>query len=614
MDDRSPEHRENPTVDSGEAALVTDGDPTVDSGEGALVTDEDPTVDSGEGAAVTDEDPGSVEVVFGPVGGRVTVPIGSTILEAGRRAGLILAANCGGHGICGRCRVTVVGPNRPEPVETEARELGDTAVAAGQRLACRSRLRADTEVHVPRTTLGSRQRLQLEGPAPARAAATTGGSLLGVAVDLGCTKIAAYLLDLATGDQLAARGVPNPQISYGEDLVSRLHHAARGSEQARELATVVRGAVNSLVAGLAREAGVELERIVDMTLVGNTAMTQLFLGRPVEGLLSAPFRADTTAADVPARELGIDLPGVVMVHVPPGVGAFVGADHVAVILANGLDRCSHTALGIDIGTNTEVVLSRPDHGLLLTSSTPAGPIFEGGHITCGMRAAPGAVERVLSSPEGPEVRTIGGVAPVGLCGSGVVDAVALMRREGIIDHRGHIVSGAPGVRRGAKGLEFLLVPAARTGHGADLVLTQADVSEVQLAKAAIAAGVRTLLSESGTPVDEVAEVVLAGAFGSYVDVGNAVAIGMLPHLPNAEYIPVGNAAGTGAKMTLVSDGARRQAAVIARRAVHVGLTKLPGFNRELALATQFPTEPKGSVVADGSPGPRGDETGGSSRC
>ncbi|HEC09805.1 MAG TPA: DUF4445 domain-containing protein, partial [Acidimicrobiales bacterium] len=610
--------------------------------------------------------------------------------EAGRRAGLILAANCGGSGICGRCRVTVMSSHRPVPTDTEARVLAADALNAGQRLACRSRLDTDAEVHVPRTTAGDRQRLQLEGAPPTgpltapgldplvvghpvevsapsagdrlrgfeRVAAVlgsetgtdsrwrisprvaaelrrytgdgrwrftaftrgdrvvgvapAGSSPLGVAVDLGCTKIAAYLLDLETGEQLAARGVPNPQISYGEDLVSRLAHAARGPSQARELALVVRRAVDSLVAGLGGQAGGGTDRVVDLCVVGNTAMTQLFLGRSVEGLLAAPFSADTSAADVPAADLGIELPGDVMVHVPPAVGAFVGADHVAVILANGLASCRHTALGIDIGTNTEVVLSRPGHGLLLTSSTPAGPIFEGGHISCGMRAAPGAVERVTSGPGGPEVRTIGGSAPVGLCGSGVVDAVALMWREGIIDRRGHIRPGAPGVRRGPQGLEFVVVPAAATGHGDDIVVTQADVSEVQLAKAAMAAGVRTLLNESGTPDEEVAEVVLAGAFGTYIDIDNAVAIGMLPHLPNAEYVQAGNSAGTGAKMALVSGRARDHAAAIARRAVNIGLTRLPGFNRELALATQFRAVPSRAGQSVGGQSRAGQSVGGQS--
>jgi uncharacterized 2Fe-2S/4Fe-4S cluster protein (DUF4445 family) len=606
-----------------------------------------------------------IKIAFQPVGTRVDVSAGSTVLEAGREAGLILAANCGGNGICGRCRVTVLGENIPAATEVECRVLNQEEIEAGQRLACRARLSGDAGVHIPRTTLGNQQRLQLDGDAkrirvdacvrrhtveafaPSLEDSTSdfervvqilnselGGKIkwrantavirtlprfaresgwrftvlsrgdeiigftgagkrpLGVAIDLGCTKIAAYLLDLESGDQLAACGIPNPQISYGEDLISRLVLAREGREKAQELAHSVQRGISGLIDSLVEQTNVGLDQVADLCIVGNTAMMHLLLELPVAGLLAAPFIAATTSAvDTRARDIGIELPNDVYVHVLPGIGAFVGADHVAMILANGLHNCSHVALGIDIGTNTEIALSRPAQGLLLTASCPSGPAFEGGHISHGMRAAPGAIEKIRFTADGISLKTIDHLPPVGLCGSGVIDAIAQLWQSGAIDYRGHLQAGAPRVRQGKSGKEYLLVEAKDTGHGKDIVLTQQDISEVQLAKAAVAASIKTLLALSNTRDDEIEEMVLAGAFGSYLDVDSSVAIGLLPELPNASCLQAGNSAGTGAKMALVSAAMRDLASQVAQRAVRIELKQQKDFNRELALATRFPGGP-----------------------
>jgi uncharacterized 2Fe-2S/4Fe-4S cluster protein (DUF4445 family) len=546
---------------------------------------------------------GSIKIAFQPVGTRVEVSAGSTVLEAGREAGLILAANCGGNGLCGRCRVTVLGEHIPVPTQAEYQALSQTEIDQGQRLACRAHLQGDAGVHIPRTTLGNQQRLQLEGGMTKLSVdagvlhhnIASGTRPLGVAVDIGCTKIAAYLLDLETGDQLAACGMPNPQISYGEDLISRLVYARKGSKQARELADCVRVGISKLIEELletrTEHASAKSEQLADLCVVGNTAMIHLLLELPVDGLLVAPFVAATTAAvDTRAGDIGIELPGDVRVHVLPAIGAFVGADHVAMILANGLHSCDYVSLGIDIGTNTEIALSKPEHGLLLTASCPAGPTFEGGHIRHGMRAAPGAIEKIKPGPDGLLLETIGNELPVGLCGSGVIDAVALLWQTGAIDYRGHLQPGQAGVRQGDTGREYLLVEATNTGHGKDIVITQQDISEVQLAKAAVAASIRTLLTLSNTGDEDIEELVLAGAFGSYLDVDSSIEIGLLPRFPNASYLQAGNAAGTGAKMALVSSEMRAQAEQIARRAVRIDLKQQKNFNRELALATRFPKE------------------------
>ncbi|MHB8767032.1 MAG: ASKHA domain-containing protein, partial [Deferrisomatales bacterium] len=391
------------------------------------------------------------------------------------------------------------------------------------------------------------------------------------------------------GEELAAAGTANPQLAYGEDVVSRLAHAQRSPQGARELAAVLRGALDALAGDLAERAGVARRRIVDACLVGNTAIVHLLLELPVGPLAAAPFVSATTApVDLKARELGLTLAPGAWAHLLPGVGGFVGADHVAMVLAAGLDRSPGAAVGIDIGTNTEIVVARPDRGVLLAASCASGPAFEGAHIRDGMRAAPGAVEAVRLTPAGPEVRTVGGAPALGLCGSGIVDAVAELRRTGAIDDRGHLGPDAPGVRSAPGGREFVLVPGDRTGHGRDVVVTQADVVEIQLAKAAIFAGIETLLEVAGLAAVDVAEVVVAGAFGSYLNLASAEAIGLVPRLAGARYVRAGNAAGEGAKLALVSGAERRRARELGRRLRHVELNDQPGFRRRLALALRFP--------------------------
>jgi uncharacterized 2Fe-2S/4Fe-4S cluster protein (DUF4445 family) len=432
--------------------------------------------------------------------------------------------------------------------------------------------------------------------------AAPGRRALGLAVDLGTTKIAGYLLDLETGQELAAAGVMNPQIGYGEDVISRLVHATRNPASQAELARVVHEALDNLAGTLAEMAGAGREQIAEACIVGNTAMTHLLLGLPVRQLAVAPFvAAASSAMDVKARDLGLRLAPGAYVHVPPCIGGFVGADHVAMILGADLDHSPHAALGVDIGTNTEIVLHLPYQAYLTSASCASGPAFEGAHIRDGMRAATGAIETVWLGPDGPLHRTIGGAPPVGLCGSGIVDAVACLWQGGLMDARGRLRRDAPGVRASANGkpgeLEWLIVPPGQTGHGRDIVMTQHDVNEIQLAKGAIATGLETLLEATETPPDAVQQVVVAGAFGSYLNLDSALDIGLLPRLPNASYQQVGNAAGVGAKMALLSHRERARAQQIAGRTGYVELTTFTGFNRRFARSMWFPGAPLARSMA-----------------
>jgi uncharacterized 2Fe-2S/4Fe-4S cluster protein (DUF4445 family) len=412
---------------------------------------------------------------------------------------------------------------------------------------------------------------------------------LGFAVDLGTTKIAAYLVDLATGKDLASAGVPNPQIGYGEDVISRLNHVSRNPEGSRVLASKVRETLNELLQELASQAGVHPEQIVEACVVGNTAMTHLLLQLPVRQLATAPYVAAVgTSLTVPAHELGLAMAPGAVVYIPPCIGGFVGADHVAMILACDLDQSSKTSLGVDIGTNTEIAIRKPGTSFLTSASCASGPAFEGAHISDGMRAASGAIEKVRITASGVDLTTIDDAPAVGLCGSGIVDVTAELYRTGLINYRGRFDKENGRVGNGRFGSEFCLVPAAQSGSNRDILITQKDVNEIQLAKGAIHAGLQILLEATNTPADEIEEVIIAGAFGSFLNVKSAIEMGLFPELPNAQYRQVGNAAVIGAKWMLISREARQRAEKVAQNTTYNELTTYPKFGRKFALGMLFP--------------------------
>jgi uncharacterized 2Fe-2S/4Fe-4S cluster protein (DUF4445 family) len=420
-------------------------------------------------------------------------------------------------------------------------------------------------------------------------AGPSGKAPLGVAVDLGTTKIAAALVDLTSGDELALAGAMNPQIAYGEDVISRLTYCQHHPRGAETLTTKVRQIIDQLMDDLVRQANTQREQIADLCIVGNTAMTHLLLGLPTRQLAVSPFVAAThLPMDIKARDLGLSAAPGAYVYVLPGVGGFVGADHVAMILASGLARTKGIALGVDIGTNTEIVLADPKTGTYTCASCASGPAFEGAHISDGMRASSGAIEWVSLTAEGVRLKTIDNAPAVGLCGSGMVDALAELVRCNALSTVGRLDKGSPFLRIGTSGPELLLAPGASSGSGRDVVLTQKDVSQIQLAKGAIRAGLESLLAATGTLAEDVTEVIVAGAFGSYLDIRNAFSIGLLPHLPYARYRQVGNAALVGAKRSLLSLAEREHALDIHKQSTHVELSTFPKFNRLFTLGMQFP--------------------------
>jgi len=401
-------------------------------------------------------------------------------------------------------------------------------------------------------------------------------STLGLAVDLGTTKIAAYLVDLVSGRVLAADGRMNPQIRYGEDVVSRMTHVLTSPEGARELAESVVGALNELVHDLTTEVDRSPQSIVEAVIVGNTAMHHLLLSLPIESLSRAPYvPALSRAMDVKARELGLSIAPGGYVHVLPNIAGFVGGDHVAALLAINSAESARRTLIIDIGTNTEVCLISDGHRT--SASCASGPAFEGGHIRDGMRAAAGAIEHVEIRGDEVHLQTIDDAEPVGLCGSGILDTLAELHRNGIVDKMGRLSKTHPGVETTDRGKEYVLVPSASRGGKPSIGMTQGDVRQLQLAKAAIETGIQVLLANAGISAEDLDCVIVAGAFGSYIDLESAMEIGMLPTLPLERFKQVGNAAGAGAKLALSSLSRRAEAVAIARDTGYLELATDPGF-------------------------------------
>jgi uncharacterized 2Fe-2S/4Fe-4S cluster protein (DUF4445 family) len=406
---------------------------------------------------------------------------------------------------------------------------------------------------------------------------------LGLAIDLGTTKVAGYLVDLSDGRTLAARGIMNPQISYGEDIISRIATVVHSPDDAAVLQKLAVEGINELCANLCTEAGAEPEEILEAVVVGNTAMHHLFLRLPVKQLAVSPFvPAVSRALEVRAGELGLNIAPGAYVHLLPNIAGFVGADHVSMLLATDAWQAKETTVALDIGTNTEVSLVYK--GKIATTSCASGPAFEGGHIKYGMRAATGAIERLRIDGDRIQYQTIDGAPPVGICGSGILDALAQLYLAKIVEEGGRIIGNRPRVRPYKGQREFILVSKEERNGKPAITITQHDVRELQLAKAAIRTGIQVLLETAGCAEDDIRQVIIAGAFGTYIDVASAVAIGMLPSLPLKRFRQVGNAAGMGAKLALISLKSRAKAEAIASRVSYIELGSAPKFEQVFVQA------------------------------
>ena len=421
----------------------------------------------------------------------------------------------------------------------------------------------------------------------------------GVAFDIGTTTLVGSLLDLRSGDELAITSRMNPQVSFGDDVLSRIHYASTEPDGLENLRQLILSAVHEMLAILCAQAKAERQHIYEVTFAGNTTMQQLLCGIDVQPLGAVPF-VPAYAHGLVLRACDMELPihprGAVYVF--PVMGGFVGGDTVAGILVTALPKQEGPVLLVDIGTNGEIVLAH--QGRMWAASTAAGPAFEGARIRCGMRATCGAIEKVVADSD-LRLSVIGNVAPAGLCGSGLIDLASELLRLGIISSTGRLLppqelpAGLPQplrqrVRQGEDGqVEFVLA----AGHGLQrddsLTLTQRDVRELQLAGGAIRAGIHILLKQAGLVAGSLKHVYIAGGFGSFIRRSHAQRIGLLPAQISHERITyVGNASLNGARWVLLSTTARKRAEELARATVHVELSQDADFQMEFAEAMMFP--------------------------
>jgi uncharacterized 2Fe-2S/4Fe-4S cluster protein (DUF4445 family) len=558
--------------------------------------------------------PTSHEIVFQPDGKRGSFSEKTTVLEAARVLGVDINSICGGTGACGKCIVQVISGKLPPSKAVEEKYIGATGLKNGFRLGCLLRIIDDMVITVPKESRTGTQRLQTEGLDtfveldPMVSRVVDGNStailydgekirrlepedarILGFAVDIGSTKLAGYLMDLSTGEMIAVSTVMNPQIPYGEDIISRIAVAIQSPEKQDVLHKTLVEGVKHLLHDACVKAGKSPEEVYDIVLVGNTVMQHFVLGTDTYPLSRNPFMPeDMGHRNLKPHVLNLSPNG--RVHVPPLIAGFIGADCVAATLATGIHNTIELSFLMDIGTNTEIVVGKRDH--MVACSCASGPAFEGAHINHGMRAASGAIEGVWISPESlePRIKVIDDSRAVGICGSGLIDLLSEMLKTGIMDSSGRIIDRNSNSRiRKQDGVsEYVVAWRRDTGIDSDIVITQLDVRELQKGKAAIFSGSRMLMKKMGVSPGDFKKIYMAGAFGTYINRESALNIGMIPEFSLQDIEQVGNAAGTGARMALLSRKARREAQGIREKTDYIELATSKGYNKEYIDALMFP--------------------------
>jgi uncharacterized 2Fe-2S/4Fe-4S cluster protein (DUF4445 family) len=589
-------------------------------------------------------------------GSRYITEADASFLELARLVGLSLPSLCGGRGKCTKCRCQPQGPVT-EPTALELEMLTEQELARGIRLGCQSRPLGEVEVVIEEEVLekggyievevepepllrkaylelpvaalhddlSDVERIQKALGRPVRVglevlrtlpsalrqsafratitlwdpddgveellaveAGDTRDRAYGIAFDIGTTSVVGYLIDLFSGKEIARSSRLNGQQPWGADVLSRASHALEKALGVADLQAAVVGTLNQIIADCC--TSVDARHVYYMTVVGNPIMHHLALGLTPTTIALSPYVPVTRdGMSLRATDLGIALPNA-RAYFLPLIGAYVGADTLAVILATGLDESDEIRLAVDIGTNGEMALGSRGH--ILACSAPAGPAFEGAEIRDGMRASAGAIDRVRILDD-VRVWTIGDVPPKGICGSGLIDALAQMVRRGIVDAGGRLLP-----RPDLEGRLPPQVLARLVGQDYTwefvlswdpyVAVTQDDVRQLQLAKGTILCGVRILMEELGIDVSQVSQVLLAGAFGNFVDKRSALGIGMLPPSISPERIQgVGNAAGQGSRMTLLSKSIRRRAQALARRVEYFELSKHPRFEEIFIESMNF---------------------------
>jgi len=555
-------------------------------------------------------------------GKTVEIDRGRSLLEAIRSAGIRVTSPCGGKGTCGKCLIRLSKKANDEDLTVAERKLLDREdFEQGYRLACQTFPEHDVDVEIPEESREMTLELLLKHATinpivdaalttetrklsasernvagsviekgvvwydDERVAAVTpeGGRKIAVALDIGSTTMVAYGFDILGQRIVSAEAMTNPQRQYGEDIMTRIDFAMKSPDQKKLLEGALRKGISELIRKLAAKCDVSTSDVIRLTFVGNTAMHHFFLGLDVTRLGKVPFQPEKkTAIEVEGSDINLEGLERAKVNAPPLIAGYVGADLVAVLLATRLTESKAPTAAIDIGTNAEIALAVD--GRVLSCSAAAGPAFEGGNISFGMRAAEGAIYKVWSESGVLKYETIGKGEPVGFCGSGLIDFVAEGLRLGMIDSAGGFDFDCCGDKLLGKhgNARYLLYSNGRK----EVSASQADIRQLQLGKAAIHTGLEIMMEKKG--VKSLDKLLLAGAFGANMSIRNGRFIGMLPEIPLNQIIPVGNAAGTGA-IQLVSDkSARKRVLDIVRKTDHVELSSEKDFQKRFIAALDFP--------------------------
>ncbi|RLG91367.1 MAG: ferredoxin [Candidatus Hecatellales archaeon] len=605
-------------------------------------------------------------VLFEPDGRRVKTSYGFSVLQAAKKAGVSLRSECGGRGVCGKCKVIIKDIGAVNKItEIEKKYISGEEANLGYRLACQTKIYGNLTVVIPQESRLKIRRIQVEGlEKPIRLnptvkkfhlkllkpslsdikpdlervfealpkqnlkgnrfridydvlkglpeilrrrdwdiTVTVWGSnkiidvesgdtldrLFGFAVDVGTSKIVGHLVDLNTGETVNVKALENPQVEYGEDILSRLTFAISDKGNLETLQRLVVDAVNRLIAEACEDAKISPSHIYELVVVGNTAMHHLFLAVQPKYVTLSPFTpAVKDEINFRAKELNLNMNRGGIVTFLPLIAGFIGSDALADLLVTGLYKLKKLSLLMDIGTNTEIMLGNFKE--ILACSCASGPTMEGCHHKDGLKAVGGAIERLgIESNYEVWYKTIGDVKPVGLCGSAIIDVVAEMFKCGIIDNRGRFNPNIKTRRlRGNSVKEFVIVWGSETATGMDITVTQKDIDEVLLAKAAIFTGCSILMKRENVRVKDIEKVFVAGNFGNYINLENAKILGLIPDIPNEKVTFVGNAAISGAKMALVSRRVRRVAEALSKKVRYLELTVDPDFNKEFIDAMFIP--------------------------
>jgi uncharacterized 2Fe-2S/4Fe-4S cluster protein (DUF4445 family) len=607
----------------------------------------------------------SVTIAFDPTKRKAKVRQGINILNAAIDANLAIRAECGGNGICGKCRIIARDKNATNEItDAEKKHLSACELRSGYRLACQTIPKHDVRVMIPKESRIGERRILVHGmekrttlnplvkkfhvkmrkptlsdsipdfdrllSALLSACKTEGLTieyailrelpdilrdsdwnvtitvwddkriisvepgdttrmLYGYAVDVGTSKVVGHLVNLTTGKTVSTGYIENPQLAYGADIITRIAFAMEGETNRQTLQKIVLDGINKILVQMCVKTKVDPNQVYETVLVGNTAMHHLCLGIQSKYTALSPYTAAVKSPlNLLAKELEIKINPNGVASFLPNIAAFVGADAIADIVATAFYRSRKMSMLIDIGTNTEVFVG--NFRDIVSCSCASGPAFEGARIKHGMKAEVGAIERIRLKPDFEvEFETIGNVKPKGLCGSAMIDVVAEMFKHGIIDTRGRFdpLMNTRRLKRDHP-TEFVVAWADETATKNEIVITQRDIGEIQLAKAAIFAGCSLLMKTKNVVTQDLARVLVAGTFGNYVNPENAKFLGLVPDVATEKIEFVGNTAVEGAKMALVSKEARKTTETLSKQIRYFELATAPEFGRELAEALFIP--------------------------